>query len=190
MSADLIKEIIQGGTRIAINCRNNIIIRAIKATADVANEFIIINGLAHGSKLRTETLHLCKVCRSRELKFFCAVESITEMVDLGTRGSREHGVDLKPDLSRGFEANSVRKDIRGQRVQEIAHDRLISSDPDSICRACSLDLLFVSIFFFYELWRGDVSTLKEGQNLSATQSRKDKRFPEQKIALCQLLRRR
>jgi hypothetical protein len=99
MSADLIKEIVQGGTRIAINGRNNIIIRAIKAMADVATEFIIINGLAHRSKLRTETLHLCKVCRSRELELFCVVESITKMIDLGTRGSREHGVDLEPDLS-------------------------------------------------------------------------------------------
>jgi hypothetical protein len=99
MSADLIKEIVQGGTRIAIDGRNNIIIRAIKATADVANEFIIINGLAHRSKLRTKTLHLCKICRSRELELFSAVESITKMIDLGTRGSREHGVDLEPDLS-------------------------------------------------------------------------------------------
>jgi hypothetical protein len=82
----------------------------------------------------------------------------------------------------------VRKDIRGHRVQEITHDRLISSDPCSICRACGLDLLLVSIFFFYELWRGDVSALKEGQNLSSTQRRKDERFPEQKVAPCQLLR--
>jgi hypothetical protein len=99
MSADLVKEIVQGGTRIAINGRNNIIIGAIKATADVANEFILINRLAHRSKLRTKTLHLCKICRSRELELFSVVESITEMIDLGTRGSREHGVDLEPDLS-------------------------------------------------------------------------------------------
>jgi hypothetical protein len=99
MSADLIKEIVQGGTRISIDGRNNIIIGAIKTTADVANEFIIINGLAHRGKLRAKTLHLCKICRSRELELFSAVESITKMIDLGTRGSREHGVDLEPDLS-------------------------------------------------------------------------------------------
>ena len=84
----------------------------------------------------------------------------------------------------------MRKDLRGEGVQEVGEDGCISGDPGGVGRVGGDGLLPFVIFSLDGLLRRGISAIKQSTGLGATERRGDKGLPEEEVPSIQLLRRR